>query len=268
MTVTLLSLLALLTTQQETPPRLVAGSISNDDYPAEAIQAGESGTVAATLTISAEGRVTDCRVTASSGSAALDSSTCRAAIERYVFEPARNSQGIPVASTYAHRVRWQLPEESQGPFRAFNVVVTARVHDGQLLDCSVGPVGVPRSRLPACDEWFGQSTEWARRRDDVEDLTQLIAFAPEGSAPVQADPAWGPIVVLARALVTIDVEGRIAGCDRFPDHIAADARGVSTGDPCSLSGGRGRPAFEPAVNGAARRGEVVIATFANRSLRP
>jgi protein TonB len=83
--------------------------VTNDDYPAAALRADEQGTVAVELSVSPEGRVTGCRITASSGSAALDSTTCRVLASRGRFEPARDSRGRAIASTYQTHLRWALP---------------------------------------------------------------------------------------------------------------------------------------------------------------
>ncbi|HYD36402.1 MAG TPA: energy transducer TonB, partial [Allosphingosinicella sp.] len=56
------------------------------------------------------GRVTDCTVTASSGSAALDSATCRLMKQRARFTPARDSDGHPTSDSVSNAIRWVLPE--------------------------------------------------------------------------------------------------------------------------------------------------------------
>ena len=95
-----------------TPPRPrapIPRHVSPNDYPQAALQARQSGRVAVRLGIGAEGRVTDCTVTASSRSAALDSATCRLLRSRVRFEPARDAAGRPVAGTYTTFVDWTLP---------------------------------------------------------------------------------------------------------------------------------------------------------------
>lgn len=69
-----------------------------DAYPPAALRAGAEGRATVTLSVSATGRVTDCRVTASTGNAALDRETCRLAIRNGRFEPARDAAGNPVAT--------------------------------------------------------------------------------------------------------------------------------------------------------------------------
>lgn len=84
--------------------------ITNDDYPAASIRAEEEGTTAITWTINTQGRVENCRVTASSGSAALDRAACAALTRRGRYSPALDQAGNPIASTQSRRVVWRLPE--------------------------------------------------------------------------------------------------------------------------------------------------------------
>jgi len=94
-----------------TPPRLRAGVITNDDYPADARAMRAEGTTQVSLQIGANGRVTGCAITGTSGCAALDSVSCRLAQERFRFQPAA-ANGQPVSSTYRMSIRWSLPVAS------------------------------------------------------------------------------------------------------------------------------------------------------------
>jgi protein TonB len=85
------------------------------DYPAAAIGVGEQGRVGFRLDISAAGAVTGCTVTASSGSAILDETTCRVMATRMRFHPARDSAGKPMPDTYSSGIRWSLPPDSPPP---------------------------------------------------------------------------------------------------------------------------------------------------------
>ena len=84
---------------------------SDEDYPAAAVRNREQGPVAFSLAVGADGRPTGCSVTASSGSAILDSTTCRLLMMRARFEPARDSKGRPTTDSVAGRIVWRLPEE-------------------------------------------------------------------------------------------------------------------------------------------------------------
>jgi protein TonB len=84
--------------------------VSDDDYPTSAIRAEEQGTTRFRLTIGSDGRVTNCIVTGSSGSTALDSTTCRLMQRRARFTPARDSSGAPAGDVVSNSIRWVLPD--------------------------------------------------------------------------------------------------------------------------------------------------------------
>ncbi|HYD14093.1 MAG TPA: energy transducer TonB [Allosphingosinicella sp.] len=85
--------------------------ISDDDYPAAAIRGDEEGKVRYRLDIGADGRVARCTVTGSSGSATLDSATCRIVTRRARFAPARDSQGNAIPDARDGEVTWRLGEQ-------------------------------------------------------------------------------------------------------------------------------------------------------------
>jgi protein TonB len=84
---------------------------STDDYPAAALRGNDQGTTGFRLTIGPNGRVTDCQVTSSSGSSALDQATCRILRSRARYTPARDSSGNPASGSDSGRVTWRLPSE-------------------------------------------------------------------------------------------------------------------------------------------------------------
>src|ERR1051326_4416560 len=91
----------------------LASYISDLDYPAAAISAGEQGTVGFLLDIGPDGLVSNCRILSSSGSATLDETTCRIMHDRPRFRPARDSEGRAVADQLKARVRWVLPASTE-----------------------------------------------------------------------------------------------------------------------------------------------------------
>jgi protein TonB len=82
----------------------------DEDYPAAAMRAGEQGKVGFHLTVGADGRPTACSVTASSGSAILDSTTCGLLMRRARFSPARDETGRPTIGTFDSSFTWSLPD--------------------------------------------------------------------------------------------------------------------------------------------------------------
>jgi TonB family protein len=96
---------------------------SDEDYPPEAVRNHEEGPVGFHLEIGKDGVPTSCSVTGSSGSAVLDSTTCRLLMERARFEPARDAQGRPATDTYSGRIIWRLPED-EPPSTRFQAAFT------------------------------------------------------------------------------------------------------------------------------------------------
>lgn len=84
---------------------------SVDDYPIVALRAHHEGIVGFRLTVGVDGKVSDCRVTAPSGSSFLDVQTCRLLTIRARYNPARTADGTPVEGTDSGRVTWRLPDE-------------------------------------------------------------------------------------------------------------------------------------------------------------
>lgn len=85
-----------------------SGTIRDRDYPRDASRQRAGGEVEVRFTIEANGRVTGCRVTKSSGNAALDRRTCELIEARFRFKPATNAAGDAIASPYGWRQRWWL----------------------------------------------------------------------------------------------------------------------------------------------------------------
>jgi protein TonB len=63
-----------------------------------------------TLEVSANGRVTECAVAASSGHELLDKAACGKLVERARFNAATDTSGQVTAGRFSTSVRWQLPE--------------------------------------------------------------------------------------------------------------------------------------------------------------
>lgn len=92
------------------PKNAAAGWVSTDDYPSSALRRGEQGTVRFELAIGASGKVEGCRVTATSGSLALDAATCKYVSARARFEPATDGAGARTSGSYSSAVTWVIPD--------------------------------------------------------------------------------------------------------------------------------------------------------------
>ena len=84
--------------------------VSETDYPTGALRRGEQGVTGFEITVGPDGRVRDCTVTRSSGSAELDAATCAKVSQRARFAPASDDQGAIIAGRYANAIRWQIPQ--------------------------------------------------------------------------------------------------------------------------------------------------------------
>lgn len=92
------------TARNVTLPLWRSGEVKDSDYPRDAWEAGIGGTVAVRYVVAPSGRATGCEVIRSSGSASLDSVTCRLIERRFRFRPSRDAQGhaIPAIVTEEH----------------------------------------------------------------------------------------------------------------------------------------------------------------------
>jgi len=92
-------------------PRGNPGSWANaNDYPSRALREEREGTTRFRLTVNADGRVSDCQVTGSSGHSDLDDAACKNLTRRARFKPSLNSRGEPTTGYYSNAVRWQIPK--------------------------------------------------------------------------------------------------------------------------------------------------------------
>lgn len=91
------------------PDRDLASLIGPADYPASALSLREEGIVGVTLDVNEAGRVEGCLVTRTSGSAALDSATCRLLRARASFVPAIDNMGNKAPWGVDQEIVWKLP---------------------------------------------------------------------------------------------------------------------------------------------------------------
>ena len=92
---------------------LIAGNISDEDYPPEAIRDNLQGLTVVGFDINMDGRVTNCGIVETSGSQALDDKSCALIRERFVFKPARAPDGSATSEARTQRITWRMPETPQ-----------------------------------------------------------------------------------------------------------------------------------------------------------
>lgn len=98
-------------------PRQIKGRIKDSDYPRNAGEEGVGGTVGVRFQVEADGRVSGCDVTRSSGVKVLDDTTCRLIVERFRFRPSLDPYGRPVPATIVQNHIWEIrrlpPDEEE-----------------------------------------------------------------------------------------------------------------------------------------------------------
>lgn len=84
----------------------IAGEITPRDYPRNLRDAGVGGTVGLSFRVEANGLVSRCRVTQSSGVPELDALTCRLIMQRFRYRPSTDRYGRPIADTVDGEHEW------------------------------------------------------------------------------------------------------------------------------------------------------------------
>ena len=82
------------------------------DYPVEALQNRKDGVVTMRIAIGEDGRVRNCDVTNSSGSASLDEAACRGMVDHALYSAARDHAGAPISDTVTQSIRYVIPSKS------------------------------------------------------------------------------------------------------------------------------------------------------------
>ena len=96
------------------PPRLTRGRLKFSDLPPN-LRGVALGVVAIRYRVQADGRVTDCVVTASSGSRELDDVTCQLVEKRFRYAPSRAPDGRPVGSIVEDTYGWRVDRLDEQP---------------------------------------------------------------------------------------------------------------------------------------------------------
>ena len=76
-------------------------------YPTISRTLGEQGTSQLQLAISADGAITECRITKSSGAERLDAAACEYLHGHWRYQPATQN-GKPIPSTVSEGIVWDL----------------------------------------------------------------------------------------------------------------------------------------------------------------
>ena len=158
------------------------------DYPIEAWQNDEEGTVRYRLIVDEEGQVSSCSVTESSRSHSLDEATCKLISGRARFDPALDGDGKPIVGTYDGRHSWRKRESEMPDFAVrFDFVNTV---SGEAIDCKVE---ILRGEMP---DGLKRQLDRAEERGECRAMTGRtgVPYRDENGVPVEK-----------RVSVTIDI---------------------------------------------------------------
>jgi TonB family protein len=238
--------------------------ISNDDYPAEALRNRVEGTVGFQLLVGADGRVTGCNIIQSSGSAILDSTTCRLISTRARFSPARNQQGRPVADKVVGRIVWRIAAGSELPpvAAAWRVITMRGTALGEVTCLAETSSEPPRAQTCPAGPAAQMAATGQKAGRTIENST-LIIITPAGEAEPAGAPDLGTLMLETETALSIAADGSVLECRlaRNTAYGAANASGYSSPDPCGYAFAPGSKAFRPAAQGAAPRAVTVKFRF-------
>jgi TonB family protein len=227
--------------------RIVAGGISESDYPAAALAARAQGTTIADVDIDQGGRVTACRIAQSAGHAALDQRTCQLLSDRFRFERAA------ATSHRQMRIAWQLPAAVAVPFAPAQVIIQTAETSARDFSCRTGVAGRPPAALFASSCPAGSDTRPAPRFPTAQRMEVTTLIADGRSLPAAPRPR-GTLLQRYSASFEVAPNGAVTRCTPAgPDEAAAAAAQLR----CDGLANGGQPVFEAAPGGAARRGEIV-----------
>lgn len=98
---------------RDTPPRQIGGRIKSGDLPDEMedlLQSGREFVVGVIFAVETDGRVTECRITRSSGNIALDRLTCGLMERKFRFRPSLDEDRQPVRSHVTLNQYWNFED--------------------------------------------------------------------------------------------------------------------------------------------------------------
>ncbi|MET0307179.1 MAG: TonB family protein [Sphingomonas sp.] len=84
--------------------------ITTQDYPPDALRQEATGTAAARVTVSAQGKVSGCDILRTSGYESLDIRTCYLLALRARFTPAKDADGAPTQDLITRLIEWRFQE--------------------------------------------------------------------------------------------------------------------------------------------------------------
>lgn len=244
----------------------------SEDYPIEALKNEEQGTVAASVTVDQAGRPTACRISTSSRSPSLDSTSCALLMQRGRFRISPDAPAGAVSHVAPVRVRWILPKYRGAPFADYVVrTVFAIDQDVKLGSCLVEGMIDPAQGSDQCAfvrpiaqsiVEYGFTGVPAANRDLVMEQGLLVGTSDNAHAIGN-----GPEKRLLRRTawsMAIDADGKVMECTPI-DLDEADYAASAKQNMCEKN--RAIP-FEPLPAGQADRSPRYAVLYYVTYLRP
>ncbi len=91
-----------------TEPEITRGDFKPSDYPKALRETRPKGRTWTEVVVALNGRPISCRVTRSSGTALLDSETCRIIMQRFHFRPGKDAGGKPIVAPFEIDIGWEF----------------------------------------------------------------------------------------------------------------------------------------------------------------
>ena len=88
----------------------IAGALKTKDFPRSGANDRDGKFITVRFVVGTDGRVGNCRVVQSSGSAEADAITCRLIEQRFRYRPAQRADGTPIADETGWKQWWWRPE--------------------------------------------------------------------------------------------------------------------------------------------------------------
>lgn len=197
---------------------MTQGYIAEQDYPLDALTLGETGTSSVKFTVLTNGRVTDCTIVFSAGSA-LDEQACKLITERFRYSPALDLKGKPTSEVRNQAVRWVLPPiERRNSNPAVQRDIFTISNKGLVARCVVEPKDSPVA--DSCDLYKGQAVSYGKnvRVDQLLIDSRVVTSKNEYEFPPLPPGKWTSYLVTS--YLTINNDGSVAKCSlrySFPD---------------------------------------------------
>jgi TonB family protein len=209
-----------------TPRAPLQTYVTPADYPA-GLPRSAARPVEVALVAGPDGRVTECRIVASSGASQLDNATCRLLRSRVNFLPARNAAGSAVSGEVRATIDWgALPVptrpttrsgESRITLAPWESVSRLRARLGQVASCQwqTGGVAPPPRSSNACENpglsrmALGMAAE---NKVDLNKAEVVVTLRMTANGIVEASPEVPSALVDLAADLEIGADGRLKGC--------------------------------------------------------